>query len=58
MADEEAVQHSGPKAEGAQAEPARAGDMCPFCGFARLQQEPRGHVRCPICGFTTAPPCT
>jgi ribosomal protein L37AE/L43A len=28
-----------------------AGQLCPHCGFARLQKEPGGIIKCPICGF-------
>lgn len=31
----------------------RAGDLCPNCGFARLEYDGYFNVYCPICGFRT-----
>lgn len=31
----------------------RAGDLCPHCGFARLEYDGYFNVYCPICGFRT-----
>ncbi|WP_322802313.1 hypothetical protein [Thermoflexus sp.] len=31
----------------------RAGDLCPICGFARLEYDGYFNVYCPICGFRT-----
>ncbi len=31
----------------------RVGDLCPNCGFARLEYDGYFNVYCPICGFRT-----
>jgi len=44
--------HVPAEAEGA-VEIYRAGDLCPICGFARLEYDGYFNVYCPICGFRT-----
>jgi len=36
----------------------REGQLCPFCGFAKLVRQPGNIIVCPICGFGNGAGCT
>jgi rubrerythrin len=35
-----------------------AGQLCPVCGFAKLEKEPGNIVKCPVCGYGSSIPNT
>jgi rubrerythrin len=34
------------------------GQLCPVCGFAKLEKEPGNIIRCPVCGYGSSIPNT